>query len=120
MPSDSRPRLQLYGIRSCDSCRRALQWLKSNEVPHVFHDVREEGLRSDLLQAWLESSLGQVLLNRRSATWRQLPQAMQGLADRNPVSLLQKYPTLMKRPVMTDGQVIVAVGFDPASLEAFL
>jgi arsenate reductase len=120
MPSDSRPRLQLYGIRSCDSCRRALQWLQSNEVPHAFHDVREEGLRGDLLQGWLESPHGRVLLNRRSTTWRQLPQEMQGLADRDPVGLLLQYPTLMKRPVITDGQVIVAVGFDPASLEASL
>jgi arsenate reductase-like glutaredoxin family protein len=51
MPNESRAGLRLYGLRNCDSCRRALQWLQSNGIAHSFHDVRENGL--DSLEAYL-------------------------------------------------------------------
>ena len=120
MPSDGRGRLHLYGIRSCDSCRRALQWLKTHDAEHEFHDLRDGGLTRGLLDAWLASQHGPALLNRRSTTWRQLPDEQKQLADRDPAALLLQHPTLIKRPVITDGELIVAVGFDPTRLEAFL
>jgi arsenate reductase len=120
MPSEGRVRLQLYGIRNCDSCRRALQWLQSHGADHEFHDLREEQLSRGLLDDWLASDYGPSLLNRRSTTWRQLPADQRQLADRDPAALLLQHPTLIKRPVITDGEIIVAVGFAPASLEARL
>ena len=120
MPSDGRVRLQLYGIRNCDSCRRALQWLKSRGADLEFHDLREEQLSRVLLDDWLASEHGPSLINRRSTTWRQLPADQRQLADRDPTALLLQHPTLIKRPVITDGQRIVAVGFDPVSLESGL
>ena len=120
MPSESRARLHVYGIRNCDSCRRALRWLQSNDADHEFHDLREGGPTRDLLDNWLASPHGLSLLNRRSTTWRQLPDAHKQLADRDPVTLLVQHPTLIKRPVITDGENVLAVGFAPADLEAFL
>jgi len=120
MPSEARVRLQLYGIRNCDSCRRALQWLKSRGADHEFHDLREEPLSRGLLDDWVASEHGPSLINRRSTTWRQLPADQRQLADRDPAVLLFQHPTLIKRPVITDGQRIVAVGFDPVSLESRL
>jgi len=120
MPNEVRVRLHLYGIRNCDSCRRALQWLKSHDADHEFHDLREEGLTRSLLDTWLASQLGPSLLNRRSTTWRQLPDEQKQLADRDPAALIVQHPTLIKRPVITDGDRILAVGFDPARLEAFI
>ena len=120
MPSDGRGRLHLYGIRNCDSCRRALQWLKSHDAEHEFHDLREEPLTRGLLDGWLASQHGPSLLNRRSTTWRQLPDEQKRLAGRDPAALLLQHPTLIKRPVITDGELIVAVGFDPLRLEALV
>ena len=120
MLNDDRIHLHVYGIRNCDSCRHTLRWLDTRRVPHTFHDVRREGLDEALLDSWLASAHAPHLVNRRSATWRQLPEAKRGLADSQPRALLQEYPTLLKRPVITDGQAILDVGFDPGSLEDYI
>jgi arsenate reductase len=119
MRSDAGPQLHLYGIRNCDSCRRALRWLKANGVPHAFHDIREEPLNAGQLGSWLDSAYGEQLVNRRSTTWRQLTDAQRESAQQSPGRLLMAHPTLLKRPVISDGTAILAVGFDPASLEEY-
>jgi arsenate reductase len=120
MLSEHRIHLEVYGIRSCDSCRRALRWLDARRVPHTFHDVRQEPLDADRLDAWIESAHGPFLLNRRSATWRQLSEQDRQRADRALRDLLLEHPTLMKRPVITDGRTILDVGFEPDSLEDYI
>ena len=117
MQSDHAIHLHLYGIRNCDGCRRAVNWLRSKDVPHTLHDFREEGLSREMVDAWLASAHGPKLLNRRSTTWRQLPDARRQAAVSDPASLIMEHPTLLKRPVITDGAHIIAVGFEPSKLE---
>ena len=117
MPSDAGRRLHLYGIPNCDSCRRALRWLEARGAPHAFHDVRKEPLTETQLGSWLESAHGAQLINRRSTTWRQFTDAQRQVALQSPERLLMAHPTLLKRPVITDGTAILAIGFDPATLE---
>jgi arsenate reductase len=117
MRTDPALHLHLFGIRNCDGCRRAVKWLRSNKVPHTLHDFREEGLSRDMVDAWLASPHGPMLLNRRSATWRQLSTAQRQAAELDPASLIMNHPTLLKRPVITDGANLLAVGFEPARLE---
>lgn len=120
MSNRDRAHLHVYGIRNCDSCRRALRWLGSRRVPHTFHDVREEGFDAKLLDSWLASAQGPDLVNRRSATWRRLTDAEKRQVDAMPRALLMEQPTLLKRPVITDGERILGVGFDPNSIEEFI
>lgn len=120
MLSEHRIHLHVYGIRNCDSCRHALRWLDARRVPHTFHDVREEGLDPARTQAWLESAHGPYLLNRRSTTWRQLSEEDRQRANDSLPALLVEHPTLMKRPVITDGRTILDVGFEPDSLEDYI
>jgi Spx/MgsR family transcriptional regulator len=109
--------LHVYGIGNCDSCRAALKWLHARSVPHTFHDLRADGLSPGVLESWLASPHAAVLINRRSKTWRQLSaEDKQAAADR-PLELLLSHPTLIKRPVITDGANLLEVGFDPARLE---
>ena len=112
--------LHVYGIRNCDSCGHTLRWLDTRRVPHSFHDVRDEGLDAALLGSWLASAHGPYLVNRRSTTWRQLPGAKKRLADSEPQDLLLEHPTLLKRPVITESNTILDVGFDPESLEDYI
>ena len=116
MPSEAR-QLQVYGIRNCDSCRRALKWLQAHDVPHRFHDVREQGLDRGDLRGWLCSPYGPRLLNRRGATWRQLTEAEREAVLADPLNALSERPMLLKRPVITDGGEVLGVGFDPTELE---
>jgi Spx/MgsR family transcriptional regulator len=120
MLSEDRIHLHLYGIPNCDTCRATLKWLKTRNVPHTFHDVRQESLSEEELQRWVASAHGRFLVNRRSTTWRQLSEAQKASADDNPVALLLENPTLLKRPVITDGKTILDVGFAPESLEDYI
>ncbi len=120
MLSEDRIFLHVYGIKSCDSTRHALKFLDTRNVPHEFHDFREEGVDQALLKRWLDSAHGEYLLNRRSTTWRRLTEDEKQAANENPLPVLLANPTLIKRPVITDGEVILDVGFSPASLEDYI
>lgn len=107
--------LTVYGIRQCDTCRRALKWLTGQGIEHRFHDIRSDGLSADLLSGWLESTFADKLINRRSTTWRKLTDQQRQSEGGAMQALLLEYPTLIKRPVFVDGEV-VAVGFNPKEL----
>ena len=111
--------LHVYGIRNCDTVRAALKWLDARDVPHSFHDFRKDGLDETELRRWLASDHAARLVNRRSATWRGLSAEQKAAAGEDPAPLLLEHPTLIKRPVITDGTSVVSVGFTPTKLEAF-
>jgi len=117
MPSSGVMQLHVYGIPNCDTVRAALKWLQARGAPYTFHDFRKEGVPGDELRSWLASSYGPGLLNKRSATWRQLSAEQKQAAGSDPVPLFQQHPTLIKRPVITDGESVLAVGFSPEKLE---
>ena len=103
----------LYGIRNCDTVRKARRWLDENGVDYSFHDLRSDGLDKKTLLAW-EKELGwEQLLNRRGTTWRKLPQNTRDGIDRTrAVSIMLEHPAIIKRPVLAlDGQF--HVGFSP-------
>lgn len=107
--------LTVYGIKQCDTCRKALKWLQAQGVEHRFHDFRVDGLQPGVLKDWLDSPFADKLVNRRSTTWRQLTEAQRQLQGQDLVQLLLENPTLIKRPVfVTDA--IAAVGFNPQEL----
>jgi Spx/MgsR family transcriptional regulator len=107
--------LTVYGIKQCDTCRKALKWLAGQDIEHQFHDFRSDGLQADLLRDWLGSSFAGKLVNRRSTTWRQLSGEQRCSEGDALLELLLKHPTLIKRPVLVIDE-IVAVGFNPAEL----
>lgn len=109
--------LTVYGIKQCDTVRKALKWLDQQGVKHQFHDFRVDGLQAELLQGWLDSEFAGTLVNRRSTTWRQLSDEQRQSEGEALIGLLMAHPTLIKRPVFVTDQ-IVAIGFKPAELES--
>ncbi|MEQ8798650.1 MAG: arsenate reductase [Salinisphaeraceae bacterium] len=110
----------LYGLKNCDTTRKAGQWLATAGIDHAFVDLRADGLDPTRLDAWLAQAGWETLLNRRSTTWRELPdndkQAIDAERARN---LLRAHPTLIKRPVLEHGGNLL-VGFTAARYEAAL
>jgi arsenate reductase len=106
--------LHLYGIRSCDSCRKARHWLEAQGIEYECHDIRAEELDGDRLRAWQQQVGWEQLLNRRSLTWRKIPSFDRDNLDADAaVRLIQAYPTVMKRPVLElGGDAAPLVGFD--------
>lgn len=107
--------LTVYGIKQCDTCRKALKWLTAQGIEHRFHDFRADGLSRDTLRDWLESSFADKLVNRRSTTWRQLSEAQRQSKGDDLLDLLMEHPTLIKRPVFVTDRIAV-VGFDLGEL----
>ncbi len=107
--------LTVYGIKQCDTCRKALAWLEQNGIEHRFHDFRTDGLEAGLVRGWLGSEFSDRLINRRSTTWRQLREEQRQAQGDALIELLLQYPTLIKRPVFVRDRII-AVGFQPKEL----
>lgn len=101
----------LYGLKNCDSCRRARQWLEAHGITPRLHDVRADGLNASRLERWVEALGWERLLNRRSTTWRQLGDGRPETLDRaSAVQLILEHPTLLRRPVLESGPRLL-VGF---------
>lgn len=105
--------LKLYGIKNCDTVKRARRWLEQSGIEYDFHDYRVDGLSSSLLDSF-ESELGwEAMLNRRSTSWRQLSDAdRQDLNADKAKNLMLAQPTLIKRPVLENGGKLT-LGFSP-------
>ena len=114
----------VYGLASCDSCRKARRWLEQNEVQLRWHDLRKDGVPAARLQHWLDTLGWQQLLNRRSTTWRELdPARRDAVQDAcSALALLLAEPTAIKRPVIEwSGELPpVTVGFAPESWRQYL
>ena len=103
----------LFGLKNCDSCRKARKWLAANGIAHEFIDLRDDVPSVQTLKAWHEA-LGDGLLNRRGTTWRQLPESEKARAEHSLPQLLQDHPALIKRPVLATPDRLLS-GFDETS-----
>lgn len=103
--------LTLYVIKNCDTCRRARKALDEKGIPFQVHDLREDGLSAPLLEHILHRVPLMEVLNKRSTTWRQLDDEEKENLDANSArELLLAHPTLLKRPLLENGDEIL-VGF---------
>ncbi len=104
--------LTVYGLKNCDTCRKARRWLDDNGIEHRFLDVRADGLSAEEIATWADAAGWETLLNRRGTTWRGLDEAEKAVADSNgAVALMAQHPALIKRPVFVTGSSVL-VGFD--------
>ncbi|MDX1465659.1 MAG: Spx/MgsR family RNA polymerase-binding regulatory protein [Halomonas sp.] len=103
--------LTLYVIKNCDTCRRARKALDEKGIPFQVHDLREDGLSAPLLEHILHRVPLMEVLNKRSTTWRQLDDEEKEHLDANSArELLLAHPTLLKRPLLENGDEIL-VGY---------
>ncbi len=104
--------LKLYGIKNCDTMKKAFAWLDANGIAYSFHDYKKSGIDAGTLEQW-EKSLGwETLLNRRGTTWRKLDAETQaGINREKALLLMQEQTSLIKRPVLDTGSQLLC-GFD--------
>ncbi len=108
-----RPSLTLYGIKTCDTMKKARDWLDAAGKAYAFHDFKTEGAPRGRLDAWADEVGWEVFLNRAGTTFRALPEAdKQHLDRRRAVSLMLAQPSMIKRPVL-EGAGPLLVGFKP-------
>jgi arsenate reductase len=108
----------IYGIKACDTMKKARTWLEGHGVDYGFHDYKAAGVDRAALEGWARQVGWEVLLNRSGTTFRKLPDADKaGIDQARAVSLMLAQPSMIKRPVLdVDGELIV--GFKPEAYAA--
>jgi arsenate reductase len=106
--------LILYGIKNCNTVKAAIYWLEQHDVPYDFYDYKVKGVTIEKLQLWSDQVGWESLLNKRGTTWKQLEPAVQErIVDaQTAFALLQEKTSLIKRPLMEEDGVIIALGFE--------
>lgn len=108
----------LYGIRNCDTMKKAWTWLDQHGVAYAFHDYKKQGIDRAHLEAWIAQVGWERLLNRAGTTFKKLPDAdRQDVDESKAIALMLAQPSMIKRPVLeADGRLLV--GFRPDDYEA--
>ncbi|RZL59519.1 MAG: ArsC family reductase [Sphingomonas sp.] len=105
----------VYGIRNCDTVKKARGWLDGAGIAYDFHDYKTQGVDRARLAGWVERLGWEVLLNRAGTTFRKLPEADRADLDAaRAVALMVAQPSMIKRPVVEAGDALL-VGFKPAA-----
>lgn len=107
--------ITMYGIRNCDTVKKARAWLESRGIEYRFHDYKAAGVDRSRLERWSAAVGWEALLNRAGTTYRRLPEAdKRDLDEKRALDLMVAQPSIIKRPVLeTDGTLLV--GFRPES-----
>lgn len=110
----------IYGIKNCDTMKKACAWLENHGVQYEFHDYKTAGIDIARLKDWSRKVGWEVLLNSHGTTWRKLSPAQQANVDEaKAIKLMVENPSLIKRPVLENGKNLL-VGFAPDRYESAL
>jgi arsenate reductase len=103
----------LYGIKNCDTMKKARVWLDAHKVAYGFHDYKAAGIDKATLEGWAGKVGWETLINRAGTTFRKLPEAdREGLTQKKAIALMLAQPSMIKRPVLDQGGKLT-VGFKP-------
>jgi len=109
-------RAKIYGIKNCDTMKKAFAWLEANGIEYEFHDYKKAGVPPGKLKAWAKQAGWEALANTRGPTWRKIPEAKRSnLNEAKMFALLEANTSAIRRPIVEAGGKLL-VGFDP---EAF-
>ena len=113
--------ITIYGIKNCDTMKKARGWLEKNDVAYAFHDYKTDGIDRARLERWAKSVGWETLLNRAGTTFRKLPDAAKAnLTEAKAIALMLDQPAMIKRPVLDLGGGKFLVGFKPETYKAAL
>ncbi|WP_447889192.1 ArsC family reductase [Serratia fonticola] len=114
--------LTMFGIKNCDTIKKARRWLEEQGVAYQFHDYRADGLDEQLLRDFIERLGWEPLLNTRGTTWRKLDEAQRNACDNADaaIALMLEQPAMIKRPLLDDGKGHALLGFSSESYQQFI
>ena len=110
--------MKIYGIKNCDTMKKARAVLDKKRVAYDFHDYKTKGVDKAKLEGWAKKAGWETLLNRAGTTFRKLPdQHKEGLTEKKAIALMLAQPSMIKRPVLELGGGKLLVGFKPEQYE---
>ena len=109
--------ITIYGIKNCDTMKKARDWLDKHKVGYEFHDYKTAGIDKSVLEGWAKKVGWEVLLNKAGTTFKKLPDTKKvGLDEKKAIALMLDQPSMIKRPVLDIGGKLT-VGFKPEVYE---
>ncbi len=106
--------ITIYGIKNCDTMKKARAFLDKKGVAYDFHDYKTQGIERARLEGWAKKVGWETLLNRAGTTFRKLPEKdKEGLTEKKAIALMLDQPSMIKRPVLEIGGGKILVGFKP-------
>ena len=103
--------ITVFGIKNCDTIKKARNWLTDQGIEYQFHDFRANGIDRDRIETWIQQAGWETVLNRRGTTWRKLdPSIQEATTSDNVAALLAEHPAMIKRPVL-DNDGVITIGF---------
>ena len=110
--------ITIYGIKNCDTMKKARAWLDKHGVAYAFHDYKTQGIARERLERWEKKVGWESLLNRAGTTFRKLPEKdKEGLTEKKAIALMLAQPSMIKRPVLELSGGKLLVGFKPEQYE---
>ena len=104
----------IYGIKNCDTMKKARVWLDKHKVDYAFHDYKSAGLERAKLEGWAKKAGWETLLNRAGTAFKKLPDKDKGgVTEKKAIALMLAQPSMIKRPVLELGGGKILVGFKP-------
>lgn len=113
--------MKVYGIKNCDTVKKALTWLSENGIEYDFHDYKKLGITEEKLTEWSEKVGYEPLLNKKGTTWKKLDSEIQNsiTSPGSAFKLMQDKTSVIKRPILErHGEIVV--GFDPEAIQKLL
>jgi len=108
---------RIYGIKNCDTMKKARSWLDGHKVSYSFHDYKASGIDKPTLEGWTRKVGWEVLLNRAGTTFRKLPDAdKENVTEKKALALMLAQPSMIKRPVL-EAKGKLTVGFKPEAYQ---
>ena len=106
-------KITVYGITNCDTIKKTLNWLTKNKIGFVFHDYKKQGITKEKLSAWCKEVGWEVLLNKKSTTWRELDPSVQAKITNQAaaIKVMMEKTSIIKRPVIEKGSQLL-VGYN--------
>jgi arsenate reductase len=111
--------IAIYGIKNCDTMKKARAWLDKHKVDYDFHDYKVAGIERERLERWTKKVGWETLLNRAGTTFKKLPDKdKNSVTEAKAIALMLKQPSMIKRPVVDAGGGKLLVGFKPEQYAA--
>lgn len=113
--------VKIYGIKNCDSMKKAFTWLSERDIPYEFHDYKKQGVPRERLVEWCRAVGWKTLLNTKGSTWRKLSPEQQDITTQSKaIATMLEHASVIRRPVVETPSGQLLIGFDPTIFESFM
>lgn len=113
--------ITMFGIKNCDTIKKARKWLEAEGIEYQFHDYKKEGLSSDTLNGWVNDLGWEALVNKRGTTWRKLPEDVkESINQASAIEIMLENTSIIKRPLLVDDANNKLLGFKAEQYQEFI